>query len=312
MMGSIIFVGVMIWTGLGHAQTSGPEFRDCADCPDMAVIPAGSFIIGSGVDETTREGVAPESASRELPSHRVTISKAFALGKHEITLEQFAAFVAATNYAVQPGCLADYDLASDGWKLNTDKSWREPGFPQTAQHPAVCISWADAEAMTTWLSKRSAKTYRLPTEAEWEYAARAGTTTARYWGEGRDQACSQANVGDITAARHYGWSLASERSFACEDGFAHTAPVGRFTPNAFGLHDMLGNAWEWVADCFHHTYEGAPADGSAWVVGGCDRRVERGGGWSGRPSLVRAATRSATPPDVHSRHLGFRVARDIN
>lgn len=308
-----LIAAVALLIGADVAAAPPAPFRDCADCPLMRMIPAGSFEMGSTNAETERDGVPPATAAREQPRHRVTLARPFAISVYEITVREYAAF-AVSGAAVAPGCIAAYDRATDSWKAHPDRSWRDPGFLQSPDHPVLCVSWNDAVALTEWLSTRAARRYRLPTEAEWEYAARGGTTTARYWGDGREGACDFASVGDQAGARHYGWPMGADRIFACDDTFAHSAPVGRFQPNAFGLHDMLGNAWEWVADCFHDGYAGAgsaaPDNGAAWVDGLCDRRVERGGGWSGRPNLLRAAARGGTPPDNRSRHIGIRVARD--
>jgi formylglycine-generating enzyme required for sulfatase activity len=287
------------------------DIRDCADCPALRLIPAGSFMMGAEAAETSREKLSAESAARERPMHRVAIARPFYMAAHETTVAAYRAFAEATLRDVDSGCIAAYDRATDAWRHDPARSWRDPGFPQGADHPVLCVSWHDAVAMADWLSARTGHRYRLPTEAEWEYAARAGTATARYWGDARDGACDHANVGDASAAAHYGWPADPERAFACDDEFIQTAPGGRFPANGFGLHDMLGNAWEWVTDCFHPTYDGAPTDGSAWVEPGCDRRVERGGGWSGRPNLVRAAARGGTPPEGRSRHIGFRLVREI-
>jgi formylglycine-generating enzyme required for sulfatase activity len=169
------------------------------------------------------------------------------------------------------------------------------------------VSFEDAQKYVQWLSQKSGKIYRLPTEAEWEYAARAGTTTARFWGDGRDPACGFANVADLTAADALNWSQGD--AFQCRDGFVHTAPVGSFRPNAFGLYDMLGNVWQWTEDCFHQNYSGAPSNGSAWVSDECKFRVHRGGSWS---SLnVRSAERDSLPAGERNNLIGFRVVKPL-
>jgi formylglycine-generating enzyme required for sulfatase activity len=260
-------------------------YRDCRACPAMARIPSGSFMMGSPPDESDR-------LTDEGPQHRVTIGYAFSLGKYEVTRGEFEAFVQATGRQTGESC---YTRGPSGqWGRIQGKSWRDPGFTQTARHPVVCVSWDDAKAYVAWLSQTTGKKYRLPTEAEWEYAARTGTTTARYWGGRHQDACQYANVDD---ALH-----------DCRDGYAQTAPVGKFQPNRFGLYDLLGNVWELTEDCSHWSYTGAPSDGSFWL-GDCSVRMRRGGAWDGGPGLTRAAARGRNAPGDRNHALGFRVAR---
>ena len=173
------------------------------------------------------------------------------------------------------------------------------------------MNWYDAQAYVEWLSRKTGKTYRLPTEAEWEYAARAGTRTRYFFGDGDTDFCRYGNGGDqtakskITGAR--GWI-----TLPCTDGYAYTAPVGTFLPNSFGLYDMHGNAWQWLEDCWHETYERAPSDGSAWVSGDCGSRVNRGGSWGWGPPALRAAARSSDAADHRWDAYGIRVARTLN
>ena len=171
----------------------------------------------------------------------------------------------------------------------------------------VCVSYEDAQHYVEWLSKETKQNYRLMSESEWEYAARAGTTTSRYWGNGEQEACRHANVADRTSKQKYNWTT----TFDCEDGYAETAPVGTFKANGFGLQDMLGNVSEWVEDCYNKTYDGAPRDGSAWVAGSCSSRVIRGGGWGSKPQVVRSAFRNGNTPGYRIVNLGFRVARTL-
>ena len=284
-------------------------FHDCADCPEMVRIPAGTFAMGAGATEHAREKVGAEYAGWELPQHPVRIARPFAMAKYEVTRAQYATFVAATGRADQGGCQAEFGAERAEFQNNAQKSWRDPGFPQGDNHPVVCVRWDDAVAYAAWLSQRTGKTYRLPTEAEWEYAARAGSTTIRDWGDDRQGLCAHANGADAGTGAHFGWS-GEDRIAACDDGFIFTAPVGHFTANAFGLHDMLGNAWEWTADCFHPSYDGAPTDGSAWVAGDCRARVFRGGGWLNSPVGLRAAARGRRPPEARF-NVGFRVVRNM-
>ena len=173
----------------------------------------------------------------------------------------------------------------------------------------ACVNWNDAQAYVAWLSRETGEEYRLPSESEWEYAARAGTTTARYWGEGESGQCRHANGIDASVKDRYSgssWPVAS-----CRDGHVHTAPVGSFAANGWGLHDVLGNVWEWTEDCWNDRYAGAPTDGSAWEYGDCSQRVLRGSSWSSRPSDLRAADRGKVASGGPVIRLGFRVARTL-
>ena len=189
-------------------------------------------------------------------------------------------------------------------------SWRNPGFSQTDGHPVVCVSWADAQAYVKWLSRETGQGYRLPSEAEWEYVARGGKSTARYWGESESGQCRHANGADRALKRRYSeweWTVSS-----CDDGHVHTAPAGTFSANAYGLRDVLGNVWEWVEDCWNEGYTGAPSNGGAWESGDCTRRVLRGGSWGFNPRFLRSANRFRSPSGFRDSGVGFRVARTLN
>ncbi|MGH8737811.1 MAG: formylglycine-generating enzyme family protein [Burkholderiales bacterium] len=270
------------------ALAPGTSFRDCKGCPEMVVIPAGSFVMGSPASEAGHGG-------DEAPQHRVTFALPFAVAKYATTRGEFARFVAETGYRVAPGCLIKRNGA---WVDDRRAGWRRPGFAQTERDPVVCMSWNDGEAYADWLRRKTGHSYALLTEAQWEYAARAGSTTTYYWG--------------AQASRTYA-NYGAERCCAPEikgkDRWLHTAPSGSFAPNAFGLYDMHGNAWQWMQDCWHRNYDGAPADGSAWLSGSCVDRVMRGGSWNCGPSTIRAAGREVH--DLSGRYsvVGFRVAR---
>jgi formylglycine-generating enzyme required for sulfatase activity len=290
----------------------GQIIKDCADCPEMVMIPAGSFEMGSPDGEKDRW---PDG--REGPVHKVAIGYTFALGKHELTRGEFARFVNASSYKTQAersqGCFA-WD--GKAWALDASKNWRNPGFAQADNHPVVCVSWNDAQAYLAWLNEKvPGKAFRLPSEAEWEYAARAGQGGKRFpWGDDLNysQICEFANGMDMDTtgkAKVPGvtWTAAS-----CSDGYAYTAPAGSLKPNAFGLYDMHGNAWEWVQDQYHENYQGAPADGSAWVSGGEQaRRVLRGGAWYYDPRILRSAGRIRYAPDGRIYDAGMRIARTL-
>ncbi len=247
-------------TALEKASAPGRAFRDVlkngGHGPEMVVIPAGQFRMGD---------IQGGGGSDEKPVHDVRIGRAFAMGKHEVTFEEYDRFVEST-----------------GHRKPSDSGWGR------GKRPVINVSWDDAKAYVQWLSRETGEEYRLPSEAEWEYAARAKTDSARYWGEDADRACDYANVHDLTSQKINGFSGTHH---ACDDGYAKTAPVGRFKANGFVLKDMLGNVWEWVEDCYHDSYNGAPKDGLARTVGNCGRRVLRGGSWGNVPRSVRSAYR---------------------
>lgn len=266
---------------VGSFPKSGDTFRDCDGCPEMVVIPAGSFMMGSPASE--RERTTSEQAPR-----RVMIAKSFAAGKFEVTFAEWDACVSARGCTYRPN----------------DKGWGKD------RRPVMNVSWNDAKSYIAWLSRKTGKLYRLLSEAEWEYAARAGTTTARYWGDSPSEACVYANVHDAMNRRITGYSW---ETHACDDEYAHTAPVGSFQANGFGLHDMLGNVWEWVEDCWQESHHGGGADGSARVAGGdCGRRVVRGGGWYDTPRGVRSAARKWVATENQFYDVGFRLARTLD
>ena len=272
----------------------GERWRDCEGCPELIALPAGVFSMGSPDTEENRY-------EREGPVHEVTISTQFAISVYEVTRSEYARFVQATNYEPD-GRPCSVNVGLD-WRESPDQDWRELGFPQTGRHPAVCISWNDAAAYVSWLSEHSKIEYRLPSAAEWEYAARAGTDTPWYWGTGSDVQCQYANGADVSSGFPWGTQ--------CDDGNATTSLVGSYRPNAFGMHDMLGNAWEWVQDCYQPNYAGAPVDGSAWEPEECSGRVMRGASWASTPKYLRVAHRAGEAADFRSDYTGFRVARSM-
>jgi formylglycine-generating enzyme required for sulfatase activity len=282
-------------TPVADPYPAGKEFDDCSGCPRMVVIPGGSFVMGSPSDE-------PNRADDEGPQRTVQVGR-FALGKTEVTRGEFRRFVRDTGRSVS-GC---YEHDGKEWKLNSGKSWESPGIDQTDDHPVVCVDWNDAQAYAQWISRKSGQTYRLASEAEWEYAARAGSRGVRHWGNGESEACRYANVADRAGKRKYsGWTI-----FDCDDGYANTAPVASYRPNDFGLYDMMGNVWEWTEDCWNESYRGAPSGGSAWTSGNCSRRVVRGGAWDGKPAIVRSANRNWFGTADRYYITGFRLARTL-
>lgn len=273
----------------------GETIKDCQTCPELVVLPSGEFMQGAGPGESN-------TASSEEPQHLVTIGYPLAVGKYEITRGQFERFVAATGYQTD-GC----EVYDGQWQRQTGSNWRSPGFQQDDSHPVTCVSWQDAQEYTRWLSRVTQKKYRLLSASEWEYAARAGFAGADGWISDNTEACRSANVADQSAEENYpGWQV-----FDCRDDYVHTAPVGAFAPNAYGLYDMAGNLFEWVTDCWNSDYGGAPTDGSAWTDGNCSRRVLRGGSWYSRPDYLRVAFRNRFDKAHRSSSFGFRVAREL-
>ena len=264
------------------AMVPGRILRDCAVCPEMVVVPAGSFVMGSPEGEEGRWD--PEG-----PLHRVTIRAPFAVGVYEVTFAEWDACVGAG------GC-GGYRPEDEGWGRGS--------------RPVINVSWEDAQEYVRWLSRETGEGYRLPTEAEWEYVARAGTTTASYWGESEAGQCRHGNGYDRTGHASLGFH---GEPAACSDGYVNTAPVGLFEPNAFGVYDVLGNVFEWTQDCWNESYRGAPTDGRAWRSGDCSSRVLlRGGSWYDLPEILRSALRVWSPPGGRSFTYGFRVVRTIN
>ncbi len=296
---------LVIFGATHSAVAAAPDtFKDCDVCPEMVVIPAGQFMMGSPSDEEGRD-------VDEGPVHRVQVPS-FALGKYEVTRGQFAAFVRATGYSAGGNCWVD----KGGGDLRelASKNWRDPNFSQTDRDPVVCVNWNEAKAYVEWLGRETGERYRLPSESEWEYAARAGTTAARYWGNDPDAACTNANVADEFAKQNYSGFVHNYSGFTihnCRDGHVYTAAVGSFRANGFGLYDVLGNVWEWVEDCWIGSYVGALSNGDSWTTGDCDRRDVRGGSWYDHPGFVRAANRWRHGPVIRLTFTGFRVARTL-
>ncbi len=274
--------------GSGYPVPVGESFRDCPECPEMVVIQAGRSVMGSLRGEVGRH---PNEGPLDGPPREVTLRAPLAVGKYEVTRGQFAAFQRSTAWPMKGGCNG---LERSWWGSEASRSWSSPGFVQTDEHPVVCVSWDDAQAYVGWLSVRTGQRYRLLTEAEWEYAARAGTTTPYSFGHTIDQ--KQAN-------------------FLGRGSVGRTQPVGSYPRNGWGLHDMHGNVFEWVEDCYRESYEGLTGDASQAVnQANCDvksafMRVMRGGCWGCDSGRLRSETRNASVPSSRSSLIGFRVAR---
>ena len=278
-----------------RAREAGTTFRDCPECPEMVVVPSGRFDMGSPGPESGRW-------HDEGPLLPVTIARPFAVGVYEVTRGEFARFVSATGRYMGNAC---WTYMGGEWKWRFGRHWRNPGFSQTDEHPVVCVKWRDAKAYVEWLSKETGEAYRLLSEAEWEYVARAGAETARYWGKSESGQCRYANGAD-EASGDFGRGKAR-----CNDGHARTSPVGSYEANGYGLHDVLGNVWEWTEDCRNGLYFGAPRDGSAWTSGDCSQRMRRGGSWGSGPRDLRSANRGWYRGRGRGDVNGFRVARTL-
>jgi serine/threonine-protein kinase PpkA len=270
-------------------------------------IAGGCFQMGSPVSETGREPLEPNEKQ-----HRVCV-ESFEMGKDELTVGEFKQFITASGYKTdaekdaggKEGCFA-FNAKGDKADWQPGLNWRKPGYEQRDNYPVVCVSWNDALAYTRWLSEQIGQSYRLPTEAEWEYAARAGTTTARYWGDDPDQACQYANVADQTKGpTGNSWTVKHE----CNDGYVYSAPVGRFQANDLRLNDMLGNVWEWTCSAYDKDYGGAEKACTNNSTGG--PLSVRGGAWLGEPARVRSADRGTSNSAFRLNYQGFRLARSL-
>ena len=273
------------------------EFQECPQCPKMVVVPAGTYEMGSP---------SGEGAIDEERHHRVTIPGPIAIGMYEVRRAEFTHFMKETSRSGGSAC-----WQYDGAETRETSGPADPGFIQGENEPMVCVSWEDAQAYVEWLSTKTKGRYRLLSEAEWEYAARGGTVAPRYWDESESGQCAKANGADIALRTRYpDWF---ELTAPCDDGRPHTSEAGSYGPNAFGLYDMLGNAREWVADCWNGDYTGAPQDGSAWTgSGNCGLRVLRGGSWLDGPGGVRSSTRDKGTTGIRFSANGFRVARVLD
>jgi len=283
---------------------AGRAYKDCADCPEMLAIPAGRFTMGVAPGEEARENLAEEFRHRSEPQREVAVGR-HSVGRFEVTRGEYGAFAQATG-RTSDGCFV---WTGTEFAIDPGSDWRHPGYAQDEAHPVTCVSWEDAQAYVQWLSQRSGRKYRLPSEAEWEYAARAGSTASRFWGDDGHRSCAYANGADHTTQAQVpgagAWPVAN-----CNDHHAYTAPVGRYRANAFGLHDMLGNVEEWTQDCWNSNYAAAPADASAASTGDCSLRAVRGGSWIDAPVGLRAAYRVGSPTSIRVYRRGFRVASD--
>ncbi len=301
-------IALLCFAAVASAQESrAPQsFRDCDRCPEMVVVPAGAFILGTPPADVPAGGDRAEAQAVLL-----RVPRAFALGRHEVTRAQYERFVASSGYEGRPGCQT-WNPALARFGDDPRRTWLDPGVPAGPQpeHPVNCVSHADATAYAAWLARETGKRYRLPSEAEWEYAARAGSTSLRPWGDGPEEACIHANVYDRSGAAAFRLGRANA---GCADGYPGVAPVGEFAANGFGLEDMIGNVAEWIEDCYTASYVGRPRDARAWTwLGGCQRRVLRGGSWVSPPDEARSAARVGADAALRADSVGFRVAMDLD
>jgi formylglycine-generating enzyme required for sulfatase activity len=259
------------------------RFKDCADCPEMVVVPAGTFTMGSPPDEPQREGEREDQV-------RVTIARPFAIGAFAVMRGEFAAFVAATGYKLDEGC---YFWTGTTWEEQLDRSWQSPGFAQDDRHPVTCVDLKAAKAYVAWLSATTGKTYRLPSETEREYATRAGTTTPFWLG-----ASISTDLANYNGTPNGEWRQMTVR-------------VDSFRPNPWGLYNVHGNVWDWTDDCWNEANAGNPGDGSARTTGDCTWRVARGGAWNYSPNYLRSAFRYWNLPHNRSGVQGMRVVRAL-
>ncbi len=289
----------------------------------LVLIPAGEFMMGTAetIEEldTAFPGYNLKKRSHlcdDEKTHRVRITKPFYLGIHEVTIGQFKQFIKDADFKTEAerdgkGGYA-IDVKTGKFDKKPEFSWRNPGWVQTDNHPIVNVTWADAVAFCNWLSKKEGKTYRLPTEAEWEYACRAGTKTRYHSGDDPETLIKVANIADASGEKLGKLQYRDWAQFALKgsDGYTHTAPVGSFKPNAFGLYDMHGNVWEWCSDWYGEDYYSkSPAEDPKGPERG-GMRVRRGGAWHTFPLWVRASFRNNNTPESRYFNLGFRVARD--
>jgi formylglycine-generating enzyme required for sulfatase activity len=272
-----------------HDAFSGLRtFKDCLDdCPEMVALPSAAFSMGSDDAEAERQ-------TNEGPQHNVRIVGPIAVGRFPVSRAEYEAFIRSTGY--DPGDTCSVYLG-DQWRMQSGRNFRDPGFAQDDSHPAVCVNWNDAKLYVAWLSKKTGEAYRLLSEAEREHATRALTETPFWWGSSISTA--QANYNGNYA---YGTKPTGEWRKG-------TVPVNSFTFNPWGVYGVHGNVYDWVEDCWHDAYNGAPPDGTPWLANPCEKRVVRGGSWFSRPRYLRSSNRVALLPELRISDIGFRVAK---
>jgi formylglycine-generating enzyme len=301
-----IFI-VPLLVALAGCAAAVPQ-PECAECPAMVRIPAGNATFGAAPG-------ARHQRPDELPRRTIRIAQPFEVGRHEVTRGEFDAFVRATRYPTGGDCLTDRRKKGD-WRYDATTTYRDPGFTQGDDHPVVCVSFADVQAYLDWLNSITSGGYRLLTELEWEYVAAAGATTLYPWGDDEAAGCRYANGFDQTALGKYaGMDTSGYPLFdplTCRDGWLNTNPAGSLAANKFGVHDMIGNVSEWVADCYAPSHERLSADGMAEAPDGvCEKRVAKGGSWGTLAHNLRTAERFPYAATHRDDSIGFRIARSI-
>ncbi|WP_404482872.1 formylglycine-generating enzyme family protein [Novosphingobium sp. BL-52-GroH] len=311
--GSLAVLGLCLLGGCVTGPGAGHGYGEGDGAPAMVRVAAGQFVAGSEAAETDAVHYPALNAAREQPARLVTVAHAYAIGRTEVTRGQFARFVAATGWKPDGPCGFLADGPSNRWDADMAHDWRNPGFAQGDDHPVVCVNLADARAYASWLSAQTGRHFRLPSNTEWEYAARAGTTTAQWWGDRpASEACRYASVAGSERARaHNGGTLDPQKFFPCDDGYVETAPVASFEPNPWGLYDMIGNVWEWTEDCLNADQKGAPTDTAARTTGDCASHMDRGSSWTNSPKYVRVAAQHPDLVGARNTVLGFRLVEDL-
>lgn len=295
MLGGVLALALAAVNGTEGLE-AGDLLQDCKDCPQMIVVPGGHFAMGAPEDSDMQDA---------KPMHEVSIEP-FAIGRFEVTRAQFAAYVQDAGAPTRVDCWTHRELGRSSTR-DSQGSWRSPSFAQSGNDPVVCVTWHEARAYVDWLSRKTGHQYRLLSESEWEYVARAGSTARHAWGDQDELICRHANAADQTAQRAYpGWA-----AVGCDDGKVFSAPVGTFQPNAWGVFDMAGNAWEWTQDCYEETYAGASRDGTPHEVPACVRRVIRGGSFTYAAAELRSANRAWVLDTISIDDVGLRVARAL-
>jgi formylglycine-generating enzyme required for sulfatase activity len=275
------------------------ELWDAPYAPPMTIIPAGEYTMGSPATEPGRD-------PSEGPRHRVRIAYAFAVSRYPVTVAQYARFIDETHYDAGNQCQT---FVNGKFNFVIGCNWKTPNFPQGPDNPVIALNWHDARAYADWLSRKTGRRYRLLSEAEYEYVARAGAATAFWWGDDPAAACAKANAADLDAKAYPGFDYWTVN--ACHDGHVFTASVAAFGPNPFGLYGVSGNSLSWLADCWTESYVGAPNDGSPVFDEDCQKPAIRGGSWADKPSFLRSATRGWNLHNIRFTTNGFRVARDL-
>jgi formylglycine-generating enzyme required for sulfatase activity len=307
---SLVFASLSVWAYTdvsADSDVAGSQFiKDCDVCPELVRIEPGAFQMGTAEDEFNPPEVPPERVREERPAHLVQIDYPFAIGRHEVTIGEFAVFAEATDFEVE----ACFGLIGKAWEFIPTANWRDPGFEVTDAHPATCLSYENFAAYLQWLSTRTGQTYRFPTEAEWEFAARSGLGDEPAPSSLGPQACQHLNGADVQFALVFAedWRPGL---LDCDDGYAASSPVGSYQSNQLGMYDVFGNVSEWTEDCSGSTHEGAPADGSAHRFEPCAARVLKGGSWSGGPGYLRPAIRGGFPEILRGDGHGLRVVREL-